>query len=230
MRDDLTPPAALPRSRFDSEVLLVMSDVPLPVGLTERLRVAVKASPVPPSRNATSPRPTNANVWPRRLMLCGSVALVLFAAWSWLGPRAPALTDADVRRLAELESSRLSPAPAGTNVALPAGWLSLPGMELAEQLVVLAGDETLSVPIRPLAFRANRRGPRVTGLLLALPESRWHARIEATSLSDAEVRYTATGTWAIWREGTTVFVCVLNADARVLEALQHAAANGREVS
>ena len=227
MRDDSSPPTPEARSRFDSEVARAMSDVPLPVGLTGRLQAAVKASSVQPSSDMRRLR--HASRWSRRLLLSGSAVLVLVTAWSWLGPREATLADADVRRLAALNVSSLSPAPTGTKVALPDGWQSLPGMELTEQSV-LATDDTLSVPIRPLSFRANRRGSAVTGLLLALPESRWHARIEATSFSIAEVRYTASGTWVVWREGTTVFVCVLNADARVIEALQHVAARGREVS
>ena len=227
MRDDSSPPTPATRSRFDSELALAMSDVPLPVGLTERLQAAVKASSVQPAGDVLRPR--SASRWPRRLMLGGSAALALLAVWSWLGPREAALTEADVRRLAELDSSSLPAAPSGTKIALPAGWQSLPGMELAEQPVI-ARDDTRSVPLLPLAFLANRRGPPVTGLLLALSESRWHTRIEATSFSIAAVRYTASGTWVIWREGTTVFVCVLRADPRVFEALQRAAARGREVS
>lgn len=228
MRDDSTPPALAARSRFDSEAARAMSDVPLPVGLTERLQAAVKASSAQPSNDATPPR--LARHWPRRLMLSGSAALVLLAVWSWLGPRDAVLTEADVRRLAELDSSGLPAAPSGTMIELPAGWQSLPGMELAERPVI-AGDDSLSVPVLPLAFQASRRGPRVTGLLLALPESRWRSRVEATSLSSTEVRYTASGTWAIWREGGTIFVCVLHANAKVLEALQRAAeASGRDVS
>ena len=227
MRDDSSPPAPATRSRFDSELALVMSDVPLPVGLTERLQAAVMASPVQPAGDVLRPHSTSR--WPRRLMLSGSVAFVLLASWSWLGPREAALTEADVRRLSELDSSSLPAAPSGTKVAIPAGWQSLPGMELAEQPVI-ARDDKRPVPLLPLAFRANRRGLGVTGLLLALPESRWSSRIEAKSFSRAEVRYTASGTWAIWREGTTVFVCVLRADTRVFEALQRAAASGHGVS
>lgn len=227
MRDASSPPTPSARGQFDSEMALAMSDVPLPVGLTERLQAAVKASSVQPLSNLAPSR--IASLWPRRLLLSGSVALVLLAAWSWLGPREAALTEADVQRLAQLVPSSLPAAPSGTKITLPAGWQSLPGMELAEQPVI-AGVETLSVPVLPLAFRANRRGQPVAGLLLALPESRWPFHIEATSLSTTDVRYTATGTWAIWREGRTIFVCVLRGDARVLEALQHAAASGREVS
>ena len=227
MRDDSCPPTPTVRSRFDSELALVMSDVPLPVGLTERLQVVVMASSAQPSKDATLPR--LASHWPRRLVLSGSVALTLIAAWTWLGPREAALTEADVRRLAGLNSSSLHAAPAGTKIALPAGWQSLPGMELAEQPVI-AQDDALSVPLLALAFRANRRVPPVTGLLLALPQSRWSSTIEAKSFSMAEVRYTTSGTWAIWREGTTVFVCVLRADTRVFEALQRAADRSREVS
>ena len=227
MRDDSSPQTPAAHSRFDSELSLAMHDVPLPVGLTERLQAAVAASPVPPLNDAIQPR--IADRWSRRLMLCGSVALGLAVAWNWLGPREAVLTEADVRRLAELESNGLPAAPSGTKFTLPAGWQLLPGMELAKQPVI-AQDDTLSIPVLPLAFRASHRSPRVTGLLLALPESRWPLRIEATSLSNTEVRYTASGTWAIWREGTTIFVCVLHADARVLEALQHATARSREVS
>ena len=233
MRDDSSPQIPAARSRFDTELALVMSDVPLPVGLTERLQAAVAAAPVQPLNSAqpsSGVRPPRiANRWSRRLILSGSVALVLVAAWSWLGPREAALTEADVRRLAELDSSGLPAAPPGTKFTRPAGWQSLPGLELAEHPVI-AQDNTLSIPVLPLAFRASRHSSRVTGLLLSLPESRWPYRIEATSLSNTEVRYSASGTWAIWREGTTIFVCVLRADARVLEALQHAAASSREVS
>jgi hypothetical protein len=160
--------------------------------------------------------------------LSGSVALALVAAWSWLGPREAELTEADVLRLAALDSSRLPAAPPGTRFSLPAGWHSLPGVELASHPVI-TNDETLSLPILPLAFRARRNSPLATGLLLALPESRWPFRIDATSLSQTDVRYSETGTWAIWREGSTIFVCILHADARVLEALQ-LAATSRDVS
>ena len=226
MRDDSCPPTPTVRNRFDSELALVMSDVPLPVGLTDRLQ-SVVASSVQPSTHATLPR--LASHWPRRLVLSGSVAIVLIAAWTWLGPREATLTEADVRRLAGLNSTSLHAAPAGTKIAWPAGWQSLPGMELAEQPVI-ARDDARSIPLLVLSFRTHRRGPPVTGLLLALPESRWSSNIEAKSFSMAEVRYTTSGTWAIWREGTTVFVCVLRADTRVFEALQRAAAIGREVS
>jgi hypothetical protein len=227
MRDDSSPPTPSVRSQFDSEVALAMNDVPLPVGLTERLQAAVTASSVQAAGDVARYLPTNR--WPRRLMLSGGVALVLLAAWGWLVPRETALTEADVRRLAALNVGSLPAAPSGTKIVLPGGWHSLPGMELAEQPVV-AKDDTQSITLLPLTFRANRRAERVSGLLLALTESRWPSRIEATSLSTAEVRYTASGTWAIWREGKTVFVCLLHGNSRILESLQQAADNSRDVS
>lgn len=224
MRDDSSPPPT--RNLFDSEMAHAMSDIPLPAGLTERLQTAVRATSIQAVPDVTRQR--IATHWSRRRILSGGIALVIVATWSWFGLREATLTEADVRRLAELDVGSLLTAPSGTKFSLPSGWHSLPGVELAEQPVI-EQDDALSLPLLPLAFRASRRAPRVTGLLLTFAKSRWSSHIEATSLPTAEVRYTASGTWAIWREGTTMFVCVLHGNARYMEALQ-VAASSREVS
>jgi len=229
MRDDSTPPTTTPRGSFDCELTRAMNDIPLPNGLTERLRTAIVQQPLASlPLNGSQPSRDNGR-WSRRLLLSSAVALVLVAVWSWLGPHETELTEADVLRIAELDSSNLPNAPPGTQFIPPAGWHSLPGVELASHPVI-ANDEAFSIAVLPLTFRTRRNSPRVTGLLLALPESRWPFRIDATSLSHTDVRYSATGTWAIWREGTTIFVCILHADARALEALQHASTSSRDVT
>jgi len=60
--------------------------------------------------------------------------------------------------------------------------------------------------------------------LLPLHESEWAAPIMAGPFSAAEVQYTTTGTWVVWREGTTVFVLILHGDAPAMEQLQRATA------
>lgn len=221
------PPNSAIGSSFDAALARVMSDVPLPLGLTERLHAAMVPSPDHLSSQSPTSRPRYYS--PQRLMLGIGTAAVFLIALSWLIQSGAILTETDVRRLAALDTNTLPVASSRTTIAVPSGWQSLYGLEFAERPVMATGDAP-SIPLLPLTYRADQRLPPVTGFLLTLPESHWRGRADATSFSIAEVRYTASGTWTIWREGSTVFIFVLNGDTRAMELLQRAAINARNVT
>ena len=222
MSDESTPRPVMTRDAFDRGMARAMEDVPVPAGLVARLQAGVSSLPIQSAADAShhAARPR----WSRRLLLGGCAAVAIFAVWSWFAPNGAVVTEADVRRLAGLGASSLSPATSETRYALPIGWQSVRGLELANRLVVAPGD-SLSVQMLPLSYQADRRSSRVTGLLLPLHESGWAAPLSAGPFSEADVQYTTTGTWVVWREGTAVFVLMLGGDARVMERLQQAAAN-----
>ena len=210
------------RDAFDRGMARAMEDVPVPAGLVARLQVGMSSRP---KSTAGDAGPHVANLrWSRRFLLGGCAAVAMFAAWSWFAPNAAVVTEADVRRLAGLDASVLAPAASETRRVLPVGWQFVRGLELADRLVV-ASDDTLNAQLLPLSYQADRRSARVTGLLLPLHESAWAAPIMEGPFSEAEVQYTTTGTWVVWREGTTVFVLMLRGDAATMERLQRAAAN-----
>ncbi len=221
MSDQSTPPPVLTRDTFDRGMARAMEDVSVPAGLVTRLQAAVSDTPAQPMSDPS--RYDAGTRWARRLLLSGCAAVALLAAWSSLTPRGFVVTEADIRRLAELDLKSLTLAPTETRRVLPVGWQSVRGLELANRLVVASGDSP-TVQMLPLSYQADRRPPRVTGLLLPLHESDWPVTIATGPFFAAEIRYTTAGTWVVWREGTTVFVLMLRGDARVMERLQQAAA------
>lgn len=221
MSDESTPPPVMTRDVFDQGMARAMEDVPVPAGLIARLQAGISSRPMPSAGDAS--HHTGKTRLLRRFLLGGCAAVAMFAAWSWFAPNGAVVTEADVRRLAGLNTSLLTPAASETRCALPIGWQSVRGLELAARLVV-ASDDSLTVPMLPLSYQADRRSPRVTGLLLPLRESSWAAPLATGPFSAADVQYTTTGTWAVWREGTTVFVLILHGDAPAMERLQWAAA------
>ena len=222
MSDDSTPPPVMTRDAFDQGMARAMEDVSVPAGLIARLQAEVSSRPMPSAEEAR--QQTGRTRWSRRFLLGGCAAIAMFTAWSWFAPNAAIVTATDVQRLSGLDASVLTPAAPETRRVLPVGWQFVRGLELADRLVV-ASDDTLNAQMLPLSYQADRRSSRVTGLLLPLHESEWAAPIMAGTFSAAEVQYTTTGTWVVWREGTTVFVLMLRGDAATLERLQRAAAN-----
>lgn len=235
MHDDTPPSTAMTRDRFDANLAQAMGDIPIPVGLTARLQVAVhaqeaqRAGDAAPHTGATNTRTIATAMWARRRLLSGCAAVTLLAAWTWFAPHPSVVTEADVRRLARLDQNLLVSAPSEARCAVPIGWQSVRGLELSNRLVVTPRD-TLAVQLLPLTYQVDRRSPRVTGLLLPLHESSWRTSLARSPFSVAEVRYTTSGTWVVWREGSTVFVLILHGEAPVMERLQHAATSRRDLT
>lgn len=222
MSDDPTPLPVMTRDAFDRGMARAMEDVAVPAGLVARLQAGVNSQPMP-SAGDVAPHVASLR-WSRRFLLASCAAIAIFATWSWITPSGVVVTETDVRRLAELDASVLTPAGSETRRVLPVGWQFVRGLELADRLVV-ASDDSLTNPMLPLSYQADRRSSRMTGLLLPLHESAWAAPLRAGPFSEAEVQYTTTGTWVVWREDATVFVLMLRGDAAAMERLQRAAAN-----
>jgi hypothetical protein len=220
--------------RFDREVAQAMIGVPIPDGLTERLHRAVQAVTTLPvgkssaSAGKHSASPMSKQSW-RRVATMTSVAIMMFLLVSRFMSREAQLSVADVQRIAGIDPNLLPAAPPETSYQIPVGWKNFRGLELSGT-PRLKNERDASVVIVPMMVRIDRRSAPSTGLLMVLPASRWPTHPEAESFSSATVQYASFGTWVVWQERGTVFVCVLRSDTRGMERLQSLIANRRELT
>jgi hypothetical protein len=211
---------------FDAALARAMNEVPVPSELATRLHAAANSVVTSSTKDAsTAPDISRAqsNQTLRHLLLASCAIACLTVAWNWLSLNFNTLTEADVRRLATMDTSAFGPVSNKVQHPIPAGWNSVRGLELAKQMVANTNDSP-TTPLRSLTFQ-DQRAKRVEGLLLAIPASKWSVSVTADPFSQTEVRYLNTGTWAVWREEQTVFVLLLRGNASVMEHLQHAAAH-----
>ncbi|MBS0202166.1 MAG: hypothetical protein JSS49_04640 [Planctomycetes bacterium] len=208
------------RQQFDRTVASSMIDVPLPQGLNERLLAAVGTTPAPAPVASPSPR-RHSRRWLAAGVIATLVPLLLFV----FTPRPHILTNADIRELAANLSS-LSVDSQQVAFIPPSGWRSQRSIQLV-QPARLANVNGATVPVLGFELSTDRRAPRSTGFLIRLTPSQWHSTLEATSMISATVQYESFGTWVVWREGDTVFVCVLNDNAHVMRRLQELIAGNR---
>ncbi len=212
------------QQRFDSEVGRAMSDIPIPAGLTNRLRSAVTT--VTPQSSLQRTAGTR-HTW--RWVASLTLALLLpLLGWAWFGAQPAGLNETSVRQIAELERNGL-PADSQTPFTVPAGWNSLREIRL-ESSTHVALIDGVHVPVRSFLARADRGRQNISGFLLRLNRRQWQSRLEATSFSSATIQYDTFGTWVVWSEGDTVFVCVMHDDAHAIQRLQDLIAGSREVS
>ncbi len=212
------------QQRFDSEVGRAMSDIPIPAGLTDRLRSAV-TSVTPQSSLQRAVRTRHTWRWVTSLTLA---LLLPLLGWAWFGPQAAGLNETSVRQLAEMERNSL-PTDSQTPFAIPAGWNSLREIQL-ESSTHLASVNGIHVPLLGFLARADRGRPSTSGFLLRLNRNQWQSKLEATSFSSAMIQYDTFGTWVVWSEGDTVFVCVMHDDAHAIQRLQDLVAGSRDFS
>ena len=205
--------------QFDRALADSMTDVPLPAGLNERLMAAVgtTVAPAPVASPST-------NRYSRRWLAAGVITALLLLALVFV-PRSHILTNADIRELAANLSS-LSVDSQQVAFPPPSGWRSQRSIQLV-QPSRLANVNGATVPVLGFELGTDRRAPKSTGFLIRLTPSQWHSTVEATSMASATVQYESFGTWVVWREGDTVFVCVLNDNAHVMQRLQDLIAGSR---
>lgn len=213
------------QQQFDRAIADSMTDVPLPQGLNERLMSAVGTTPTPAPAPLAAP---STNRRSRRWLAAGILATLLPLALLVFVPRSHILTNADIRELAANLSS-LSVDSQQVAFPPPSGWRSQRSIQLV-QPSRLANVNGATVPVLGFELGTDRRAPKSTGFLIRLTPSQWHSAVEATSMASATVQYESFGTWVVWREGDTVFVCVLNDNAHVMQRLQDLIAGSRELT
>lgn len=213
------------QQRVDDQIARAMAGIPLPEGLSQRLHAAIGAAAT------LGPQPTvNA---PRRQFLqrvvWGSLAAVaIVVTCAVMLPRSGVLNDASIRELGNLDLTALdvssSPVP-----SLPTGWTSQRLVRFADARIGTVGSR--DVPLQTFTAWTDRRSSSgSTGFLIRLPQSQWHVVPDATSFGRAQIQYATFGTWVVWREGDSVIVCVLHADAHAMERLQEIVSGGRQLS
>lgn len=225
--------------RFDLQVSRAMVDVAVPQGLAERLRSAVAAT-TEEAASGTGVAAESASVRPKamtsarasrfrtgRRVALGIVAtLIPLLVWTLLVPRTHVLNEVSVRELGKLNLDALTADPRLSALPAPAGWNTARAVQLGDSAhMAPAGGR--NVPIQTFRLQTDRRSPSVTGFLLRLPKSQWHATPDATSFASAPIQYESFGTWVVWREGNAVYVCVLHENAHVMQRLQELISGGR---
>jgi hypothetical protein len=189
--------------------------------MKERLKDVVSAATVP---SAGDDAPTNRRRLSRRAALGIVAAAIPLLLWVWFAPRVSPLTEADIRRLAELDVDSLPNAPAAADFSLPAGWDRLRGVQFGDPArVVSVGNR--EVPVLPIV-RVRSRSPHAAGFVARLTAFGSQPPVEATSFSTATIQYSSLGCWVVWREGNAIYLCVLR-DMHAMERLRGAVADGR---
>jgi hypothetical protein len=210
--------------RFDMRLSRAMSDVTIPAGLNERLSAAI---------GETFSQPTPAQpVRGRSLRWAGgALASVLLILWCCgiLSPHPQKLNQANVHQLADMDLNAL---PADTRADLfsvPGEWDSLRGIRFGEspRLAKVAG---MNLTVMPLLLQPDRRSPPVSGFVVQLPLAKWHEVPEESSFAAAPMQYASFGTWVVWREGDTVFICVVRDNAETLQRMQELVTASRQLT
>jgi hypothetical protein len=225
--------------QFDLQVSRAMVDVAVPEGLADRLRAAVSTATAQ-AASGTGEAAKSSSSWPKavtstrlsrfrtgRRVALGIVAtLVPLLLWALLVPRALVLNEVSVRELGNLKLDALTVDTRSSAFPAPAGWSTARTIQMGDT-ARKAPVGRRDVPIMPFLLQPDRRSSRVTGFLLRLPKSQWHATPDATSFASAPIQYESFGTWVVWREGNAVYVCVLHENAHVMQRLQDLIAGGR---
>ncbi len=210
--------------QFDRDVANAMTDVPIPAGLADRLMASVGGSA------SCAPVPTGTTNGRRRslrwLTISAVVALLPVLMWS-LSPRRPMLNEASVRDLAVQWSDATSDSRV-VDFKLPAGWSSLRAVQFGDSR--FASVNGVDVPARSFVMRMERRQSTISGFVVRLSHGEWYETLGSTSFSAATVQYAAFGTWVVWREGDTVFICVMKDNAQAMQRLQDLIASSRGLS
>jgi len=193
--------------QFEAQVGRLMSDVPVPAGLQDRLRAAVESCPAP-AETGSSQR------WPRRLVWT-ALALVPLIVWGVLS-RPTSFNESAVSVIAGLDLNTL---PVSGAVQSPGSWRSLRAVQWGAG-THMARVQGVQVPVVPFVARLDRRTPHAAGVLVQLTPAQWHASSLAPSFAAATIQYAPFGTWAVWRENDSVYLCILHDNAHVMQRLQ----------
>lgn len=227
--------------QFDAQIARAMSDVPVPSGLADRLRAVVQASETTPAEPGLA-RSSSAGATPAtapvslksqrriagRIFSGAAVALLLALTLKWAMPYQTVLNGASVNTLAACDLNLL-PADSRAPFDLPSGWNSGRFIQFGDSSRLASVDRT-EVPVLPFLLRADRRLSHVTGFLVRLPDTQWHAALNAGRFSSAEIQYAQFGSWVAWREGNVVFICVVRGDANVMQRLQDLIDGNRDLT
>jgi hypothetical protein len=151
--------------------------------------------------------------------MAGAIALLIpLLMWAWLAPRTPALNRVHIAELAALNLNEL-PVDSTPMEPVPSGWSSLRAIHFGDRPRRSVVNR-VSAPVLAFLAAPDRRSPQTSGFLVKLTPAQWQSVPEATSFSSATIQYEAFGTWVVWREGDSVFLCILHGDAHVMQQLQ----------
>jgi hypothetical protein len=162
----------------------------------------------------------------RRLQAAISVACALMlgvAAWLWQ-PQVQ-FTEAELLRRLPIDLSLTEQFDAGFELALPAPWTANPRLRVGREFRGIDLDDKTGhdAAVAIFSYLPPRNAP-INGILAAIPASRIQPLPESVSFAQAGVTYIRKDgrrpVVAVWREGDTVYVCLVLGSAADLEKIQ----------
>lgn len=223
------------QKRFDEEIADRMADVPVPVGLKERLRERLKAAAEVPvladvelaASPATADSPatgTRHRSWRRAgtRTISSIAALVLIAAVAWM-LQPSRLEFRSFMQVATADWSEFSTTVDGG--ILPVAWTSQPGMALGEtrsRQVSVGLGRTVSISATPFRWSSRRPSVQLEGRLVQMPATALRPLPAANSFTAATIEYHGADAWVSWVDGDQVYICFVPQGAASIEHLQRA--------
>jgi hypothetical protein len=193
---------------FDRAVIDVVLDVDVPEGLRSSLQ-------------------GSSNSRRRRIQTVVSAACVLMlgvAAWLWQSQPVQ-FTEKDLLKQLPIDLSETEQFDARFELALPAPWTGNPRLRVGREFrgIDLDGEVGHDAAVAIFSYSPSRNVP-INGILVAIPASRVAPRPESVSFAQADAQYIQKDgrrpVAAVWREGDTVYVCLILGSAADLERIQ----------
>ncbi|MGZ0168584.1 MAG: hypothetical protein ACKVHE_03410 [Planctomycetales bacterium] len=194
-----------------------VTNVVLNVDVPEGLRVSLVE---------TSVNEAAANSRRRRLQAAASVACALMlgvAAWLWQ-PQVQ-FAEAELLQRLPIDLSATEQFDTSFELALPAPWTGNPRLRVGREFRGIDLDDKAGhdAAVVIFSYSPSRNAP-INGILAAIPASRVSPLSESVSFAQADSRYIQKDgrrpVAAVWREGDTVYVCLVLGSAADLERIQ----------
>jgi len=220
---------------FDREVIDVMQDVDVPEGLRSSLLEApvgeasaeAPASADKPTTEVAIENETAASSRRRKLRVAVSAACALILGVGvWLSqPQPEQFAEADLPELLPIDLSETEKFDTGFEFALPAPWTGNPRLSVGREFRGIDLDDKPGHDAAVTIFRYSpSRNAPISGILAAIPASRVAPLPESVSFALADSQYIQIDgrrpVAAVWREGDTVYVCLVLGSAADLERIQ----------
>lgn len=222
------------QKRFDEEIADRMVDVPVPLGLKERLRerlgaaadlqvlteseAAVDLTKTGDSTKTGARRRSWRRLGTRTISSIAALLLIAAVAWTLQPARL------DFRSFMQVATANWSEFSTTVDGAiLPVAWTSQPGMALGEthsRQVSVGLGRTVSVSATPFRWSSRRPAVQLEGRLVQMPATALRHPPGATSFTSATIEYHGEDAWVSWVDGEMVYLCFVPRGAASISHLQ----------
>ena len=211
---------------FDRAVIDTVQDVDVPEGLRASLLKASSGEASVEPAKVTTDKQTAASSRRRKLQITISAACALMLAAAWLWQSQPVqFAEAELLKRLPIDLSATEKFDSAFEFALPASWTANRRLRVGREFRGIDLDDKIGHDAAIAIFRYLRsRNAPISGILAVIPAGRVAPLPESGSFAQADSQYIekdGRGLVAtVWREGDTVYVCLVLGSAADLEQIQ----------